>query len=699
MKNLLLAASIMLLLPLVMFPQETEEPTAVLEYFGDEYEIQVLDIDGNRMEEIFYGMDLMPGDRIKTGRTAAEIRLDPNGSIIRLSSNTEFVIESLQKDEQSANEFTLFGGKLRAIAAKFGLFKRNNYSIQTPSAVAGIRGTDFGLEVIPSASDSAFVFEGEIDYTSLTSGESLRLGAGQFADALAPSFEALALSTENFAALYRDLQFEALVPAEVPGYQPPAVETGSDSEPAAEPEPEPEISEPAEESAFMRYLSEHLGMEIGTVTIDGLTFSKFILQPAFNIGDFKLGLYLPIIYNTDLFDPEDWYKPDDNYEWSFGTDQDNGSDAARDALKDLVLKIRYIEYGDNRDPFFLKAGNVNNVTLGHGIIMNRFANDTDFPAIRRVGLNTGFNADKWTIESVFNDLAEPEIMGGRIGYRPLGRTLPLGFGISSVTDIAPAADLDDKAGDPLFLHTALDTEFPLMERDNFSLVGFADIGTMLPYYREDYTGTFGTVSAGWQSDFIYDDSEDNLLERLQNYGWASGIFGNLSILNYRLEYQYNKGLFAHGFYGPTYERQREQFARDLGELIPLSSSLQEVTRGIYGQAGFELENLLMLEAGYRWAWDDEGFDDTADLFHLMATVPRIPFIPVSASLGMDTVGFVDGIESNSLFDERTALFGELVYSFAPNLQIAAVVTNFVSEDEAGNKEADFAVSIETRVSF
>ncbi|WP_319562280.1 FecR family protein [Marispirochaeta sp.] len=696
MKNLLYIVSIMILVPLFLFSQETLEPTAVLEYFGDEYEVQVYDIDGNRIAEIFFGMDLMPGDRIKTGQTGAEIRLDPNGSIIRLSHNTEFVIERLQKDEQSANEFTLFGGKLRAVAAKLGFFKRNNYSIQTPSAVAGVRGTDFGLEVIPAASDSAFVFEGVIEYTSLTSGQSLSLGAGQFADALAPAFEAVSLSTERFADLYRELQFEALSPVDVPGYRPPAIDTGAVTEPALpEPEPAPAVSEPAEESALMRYLSGHLGMEIGTVTLDGFTFSKFILQPNFSVGDFNVGLYLPVIYNTNLFDPEDWYKPDDNYEWSFGTDQDNTADAARDALRDLVLKIRYIEYGDNRDAFFLKAGKINNVTLGHGIIMNRFANDTDFPALRMVGLNTGFNTDKWTIESVFNDLAEPEIMGGRIGYRPLGQIIPLGFGISSMVDTAPAADLDDKAGDPLFLNMALDSEFPLVEDESFSIVGFADFGTMMPYYREDY----GSIEAGWQSDFIYDDSEDNILNRLNNYGLASGIFGNISLLNYRLEYQYNKGLFTNGFCGPTYERLRGQRARDLGQYLPFSSSLQEITRGIYGEAGFELENLLMLEAGYRWAWDDEGFNDTADLFHLMASVPQIPFIPLSASLGIDTIGFVDGVRSNSLFDERTALFGELVYSFAPNLKLAAVLTNFVTEDEAGNKEADFAVSIETRVSF
>ena len=232
MKRLLSLLLIIGLLPLYLVSQENTDPVAVLEYYGDMDEVHVYDIDGNEVGDLFFGMDLMPGDRIKTGSSAAEISLDPNGTIIKLSYNTEFAIEALQTDEQSANEFTLFGGKLRTIAAKLGLFQRNNYSIKTPTAVAGVRGTDFGLEVIPSLKDAAFVFEGAIDYTSLASGETLSLGAGEFADVFGQTFQAVSLGASEFAALYSDLQFEQLSPADVPGYEAPA----SEPEPEAEPQ-------------------------------------------------------------------------------------------------------------------------------------------------------------------------------------------------------------------------------------------------------------------------------------------------------------------------------------------------------------------------------------------------------------------------------------------------------------------------------
>ncbi len=692
MKRLITLIPFLILLAAAAFAQETLEPVALLEYYDDEFEIEVYDIDGNMVEELFYGMELMPGDRIKTLSSSAEIRLDPNGSIVKLSENTEFIIESLQRDEQTANEFTLFGGKIRTVAAKIGVFQRNNYSIQTPSAVAGVRGTDFGLEVVPSLSDAAFVFEGAIEYTSLATGKAVNLGAGQFADALGSSFEAVNLSTERLATLYQNLQFTNLNPEEVPGYVAPVVkEEKKAPEPVEEAPAVTEEEAPAEDSAVMNFLAQYMGMEIGTVTIDGVTYSKLILQPTFNVGKFGISLYLPVIYNTNLFDPDDWYRPEDNYEWSFGTDQNSIEDGTKDAIRDLVLKIRYIEYGDNRDTVFFKVGNYDDVTMGHGILMNRFANDTDFPAVRRVGINGGVNSSKWTLESVVNDLAEPEIMGARIGYRPLGSVFPLGFGVSSIMDINP--DADNAYGDPILLNPALDTEFPLVDNDSLSIVAYADIATTVPYFRDSY-GT--NVTAGWQTDFFYDDTAGSFLEGFRNYGWNAGVLGNISIMSYKLEYQYGNGIFSNGLYGPTYERYRNEY----GSYIALTTEYLDFiedyeTQGIYGEAGFEIPNILLMEAGYRMAWDDDGLNGTADLFHLQLTVPTIPFIGLSAGLGMDTVGFADDIIHRTLFDEGTALYGELVYPIAPTLKLAAVLTNFVNADG----DANFAVSIETRVAF
>ena len=121
-------------------------PAAILEYYDDEFEIEIIDADGILVEEIYYGMELLPGDTVKTYGSTAELRLDPNGSILKLANDTNFQIQALQTDEYSSNDFALFGGKLRTIAARTGTGE--NYSIQTQSTVCGVRGTDFITESI-----------------------------------------------------------------------------------------------------------------------------------------------------------------------------------------------------------------------------------------------------------------------------------------------------------------------------------------------------------------------------------------------------------------------------------------------------------------------------------------------------------------------------------------------------------------------
>ncbi|MCK5674750.1 MAG: FecR domain-containing protein, partial [Spirochaetales bacterium] len=358
--------------------------------------------DGIALNDIYYGMDLQEGDTIRTNRTAAEIRLDPTGSIIKLSHFTVFTIENLQKSPEDSNDFHLVSGKIRAIAAKGGIGEL--YQIKTQSAVCGVRGTDFGVISIPGTEEKAFVVDGLIDYTNILSNQKIELGSGMVGDALAEVFQAITASAEQMTELVKDVVFEQLDPNGVPGHSEKIIEEIEEAVEEAEAEAEdvstvPEktadeentdkTKETIEESVVLSVLSNILGLEIGTVTIDGKTYSKAIIQPTFNIGRLKMSLYLAIVYQTDLFDWNDWYQPEGNNEWSFGFDQDGNKDIVLDAFSDLFLKIRYIEWGKQRDPFFFKVGNINSVTLGHGILMKNFANDANFPAIRRVGLNLG----------------------------------------------------------------------------------------------------------------------------------------------------------------------------------------------------------------------------------------------------------------------------------------------------------------------
>ena len=98
-------------------------------------------------------------------------------------------------------------------------------------------------------------------------------------------------------------------------------------------------------ASIMGWMRDHAGMEIGSVTIDGVSYSKVVVSPEVRIGRLELGFYLPVIYSSDLFDPSSWYRPKGNNEWDFGSAYwgDDNFKAALDLATDLILKIKYLE--------------------------------------------------------------------------------------------------------------------------------------------------------------------------------------------------------------------------------------------------------------------------------------------------------------------------------------------------------------------
>ncbi|GAH61918.1 unnamed protein product, partial [marine sediment metagenome] len=257
----------------------------------------------------------------------------------------------------------------RAVAARVTGNERYNFRGQC--ATCGVRGTDFGMQIIAGIEgvvEEAFVFAGEIEYTLIETGESILVKAGEFASAVADVFQSLAMSEEKKADLLGKLSFKSLVPEEIPQI----IEEVPGEEEVAE-----EEEAGIDEKGFLhKFLTEVLGFEIGSITIGDEIFGKAVLTPTFSIGKLTLSLYLPIIYRTNMLDPGDWYHPKGNDEWSFGTDQDGVLPIVKDALSDLALKFKYVQWGELRDPFFLKVGNVSNFTIGHGLIMRDYANDS-----------------------------------------------------------------------------------------------------------------------------------------------------------------------------------------------------------------------------------------------------------------------------------------------------------------------------------
>ena len=112
---------------------------------------------------------LMEGDQIQTGkRTFLELRVQPSGSLVKIAENTAFVLESLSAPSESG--FRLLYGRVRAKVNK--LASSASFNIKSDSVVAGVRGTDFGYDVIvPKTSEAqkpvtrVYCFDGSVVVT------------------------------------------------------------------------------------------------------------------------------------------------------------------------------------------------------------------------------------------------------------------------------------------------------------------------------------------------------------------------------------------------------------------------------------------------------------------------------------------------------------------------------------------------------
>jgi len=150
-----------------MFSQETAE---IVFADGDLFSIITSEGSTQTFEPLYddvLGETLHVGDTILTeNNTWLELRLNNSGSLIKISENTTFKIESLT--EGGGGALQVVYGRIRAKANKLA----NNQELWVTGydTVAGIRGTDFGYELFfdPNQNDSerittVYCFEGTVE--------------------------------------------------------------------------------------------------------------------------------------------------------------------------------------------------------------------------------------------------------------------------------------------------------------------------------------------------------------------------------------------------------------------------------------------------------------------------------------------------------------------------------------------------------
>jgi hypothetical protein len=745
-----IALMALLALPGVLFAQSTPATAkppvisvTVVYHENNSGSFDVRDDKGASLGEPTDGDVLKVGWTVVTGKgDLAELKINHTSTIIKVAGNTNFTLSKLRTDTGGQDVFTLALGKVRTVAGKAST--KDQYQIKTQSAVCGVRGSDVVVETLDGIAAKLSTLEGT-GWIQNAAGDALDVAQDFAVDTGASEFKAFQIPADILQGLQDELKFTKLDVNETisvnKAYQ-ASLQQGNANPPAQNPTtpPAPQANGPMD--AILAALRDILGLEIGSINVpdpDGsgktLTYAKAILQPTFTFGKLKMALYLPVIYQGDMFNSRDWYRPSGNDEWSFGRDQTGLYNQIADASRDVLLKIKYIEYGKQRDPFFVKVGNLDDITIGHGLIMRNFANDADFPAVRHIGLNFGLDGGGGGFEAMVSDVAPdivggtitpPDIMGARLYIRPIPG-FRAALGVSAIVDLNPARDFfdpfnpafhgPDAAGNPIFLNPGIDLDLPFVETDYLGLIVFADGAVLMPYFRTVPTDTpYAGISGGFATKAFLDTSAKM---PLKNWGAAAGILGNLIIpdFTYRLQYQLFTGSFRPERFDSAYERNRGAYVLDTLNNLINSTSLDTYNMGIYGEAGFKLNRIFALNLGYFWPWhfaSNGGYvgDPNNDHFIARFSLEKgvIPVVKISGSVSYERTGLVGTIQSSgvsgALFDAHTVVSAQVNYPVSPLMDVSLLYTVVAARDSHGNliyppgsiiPQTNNTLSIETQI--
>ena len=378
-------------------------------------------------------------------------------------------------------------------------------------------------------------------------------------------------------------------------------------------------------------------------------------QKYWGVG-FQVPLRLRIIDN----DPQD---TDDIGSIIRREDWDQPSDFLR------LLRYVYIGQADKKGPFYIRLGELNGLSIGHGTIMHRYYNNFDISRWR-AGLNAAVNVGGVGAEVMVSDLLDYHVVGGRVHVRPLRLAMGEGFwerfyvGFSVVADTKAPTELARREDDPATerdeseLVAVNDEDEPVVAQDEALTIAGFDVGfelvttdllSITPYM--DFNRILNVVDNGW--------------------GWHLGVMWKLKVpmvvntfvADLRTEYRRVSGDYLAPYFNTVYEIERYNVLANSAPFpTPKLRCLESVTEACSlntGQAknGYFFEALVGLPDWFTIGGEYLDYDgDTPDgQLRLSLEVPLLEFVQFSAFYYRVNV---DGPSDLFALDDKSALVAQ-----------------------------------------
>jgi hypothetical protein len=392
----------------------------------------------------------------------------------------------------------------------------------------------------------------------------------------------------------------------------------------------------------------YVGVAVNNIQGEG-SYAATVINTEFNLGPVGLGLSVPLnllVWNNDQCCVGATTRESKTY---FGLLRRRDWDEAQDYTR----FIRYVRYGNKRDPLYVLAGQLWSASIGHGTLVSRYSNSLslDHP---KAGLALDVNTDFVGAETLTDWVGNPNLMAGRAYVRPFG-DMPIlrgwAIGLSGATDrTAPmgvAGPLQsDSTGNPIVPNqraiyaVGVDTEFEVLHNALISLIPYVDFNRI--------AGAGNGLHAGMLTDvrlpvpMLQVNVQAKLEYRLMQPGYVPEYFDQTYDLG-RVQYAVQQGAATR--YVSKYDAA--QAARNGDTSFSQS--------GYYGELAVAFAGLLQIGGLYA---DRQGAPNGASM-GVFASIPAFDTIKASAYYLRKNMrsGFSDAFH----LDERSLLAASLAY--------------------------------------
>lgn len=123
------------------------------------------------------GATVPGGSRIRTGADGQAEVVFPDGSKMQVRPSTQVALSGAKRTEQKSSVVLFFGRVWSKVSRSVG--GETSYEVNTPNAVAGVRGTEFETAVADDGTAKVRVTEGKVAVASDVDGEGAEVSRGQ----------------------------------------------------------------------------------------------------------------------------------------------------------------------------------------------------------------------------------------------------------------------------------------------------------------------------------------------------------------------------------------------------------------------------------------------------------------------------------------------------------------------------------------